>query len=249
MRFYLIIFSLLFSVSIVAQDNMRAANELYEEKRYDEAIAAYESMLNTGVESAALYYNLGNAYFRMNDIPRAILNYERSLLLNPKNEDAKFNLELSRTKIVDKIDAIDTFFLRSWINGLSGLMKSNSWATLSIITFLLFIIGLFGYVFGRYKIVKKIAFFAACFLFLVSLSSFFFAKMQKEKYQNREFAIVMDATVTVKSSPDESGTDLFLIHEGTKVKIRKVFENQEWFEIQLEDGNTGWVRVTTVERI
>ena len=249
MRFYLIILSLLFSVTIVAQDNMRAANELYEEKRYDEAIAAYESMLNTGVESAALYYNLGNAYFRMNDIAHAILNYERSLLLNPNNEDAKFNLELSQTKIVDKIDAVDTFFLRSWINGLSGLMKSNSWATLSIITFLLFIIGLFGYVFGRYKIVKKIAFFAACFLFLISLSSFFFAKMQKEKYMNREFAIVMDATVTVKSSPDESGTDLFLIHEGTKVKIRKVFENQEWLEIQLEDGNTGWIRVTTIERI
>lgn len=249
MKFYLIIFSLLFSVTLVAQSDLKTANELFEEKRYDEAIEAYESILSTGVESTALYYNLGNAYFRMNDIPRAILNYERSLLLNPNNEDAVHNLEFSRTKIIDKIDAVDTFFLRAWINGLSGLMKSNSWAIWSVITFILCIIALFGYVFGRYKILKKIAFFSACFLLLVSLSSFFFAKMQKDKYENREFAIVMDATVTVKSSPDESGTDLFLIHAGTKVKIRKIFENQQWFEIQLADGNTGWVRVTTVERI
>ena len=249
MKFYLaFIFSFLFSVTLVAQD-FKTANELYMAENYDEAIAAYESILNTGVESAALYYNLGNAYFRMNDIPRAILNYERSLLLNPNNEDAVHNLEFSRTKIIDKIDAVDTFFLRAWINSLSGLMKSNSWAIWSVITFILCVIALFGYVFGRYKLLKKIAFFSACFLFVISLSSFFFAKMQKDKYENREFAIVMDATVTVKSSPDESGTDLFLIHAGTKVKIRKVFENQQWLEIQLADGNTGWVRVTTVERI
>ena len=249
MKFYLVIFSLLFSVTLVAQSDLKTANELYQAERYDEVIAEYESILSTGAESASLYYNLGNAYFRMNDIPRAILNYERSLLLNPNDEDVLHNLEFSRTKIIDKIEEVDTFFLRSWINSLSGMMKSDSWAVLSIITFLLCMVALFGYVFGRYKILKKIAFFAACFLLVISLSSFFFAKMQKDKYTNREFAIVLDATVTVKSSPDESGTDLFLIHEGTKVRIRKTFENHEWLEIQLTDGNAGWVRATTIERI
>jgi len=250
MKLYLsLIFSLLFSVTIVAEDNMRAANELFVAGKYDEAIAAYEAILSTGVESAALYYNLGNAYFRVNDIAHAILNYERSLLLDPKNEDAKFNLELSRTRIVDRIDTIEVFFLRAWINALANLMKSDSWAIWSVVTFILCIVALFGYVFGRYRIVKKITFFSACFLFLISLSSFFFAKAQKDRYMNREYAIVMDATVTVKSTPDESGTDLFLIHAGTKVNIRRVFENQEWFEIRLKDGNTGWVRATAIERI
>ncbi len=245
----LFIFSFLFAIGVCAQNSMKAANDLYAAEKYEEAAAMYQSLLNTGQESSALYYNLGNAYYKTNEIAPAILNYERASLLRPNNEDIQFNLELCRSKIVDKIDVVDIFFLRSWTNNLAELMSSNSWATLSIATFLVFIVALFSYIFGRYNMLKKTAFFVGCIALLISVSSFFMSSMQKNKYVDHPYAIVMDDSVTVKSSPDESGTDLFLVHEGTKVKVRKVFENQLWVEIQLEDGNAGWVKTTTIERI
>ncbi len=245
----LFIFTFLFAAGIYAQNSMQAANELYTAEKYEEAAAMYQALLDSGQESAALYYNLGNTYYKMNEIAQAILNYERAQLLSPNNEDIQFNLDLSRSRIVDQIEPVAIFFLRSWINGLAESMSSNAWATLSIITFLLFIVALFAYIFGRYSMLKKIAFFTGCITLLVSLSSFLFSNTQKSKYVAHEYAIVMDDSVTVKSSPNESGTDLFLIHEGTKVRIRKVFDDRQWIEIQLADGNAGWVKLSTIERI
>ena len=246
----LITYLLLLTFGLSAQNNkFEEANKLFEEKEYAEAINLYESILNSGEESAALYYNLGNAYFRIGEKARAILNYERSLLLEPNNEDAKFNLEFTRTQIVDQIDALDTFFLKSWINDLSEWMSSNSWAMLSIAAFLMFIAISFLYVFGKSRSVKKAAFSVGVLLFCISLSSFFLAKYQKDKYVNNQYAIILDSTLTVKGSPDESGTDLFPLHEGTKVRIKSIFGSKEWVEIQLEDGNTGWVKAHSIEKI
>lgn len=245
----LIILSILFSLSLLAQNDMKTANKLYSSEKYQEAIDMYEKILKNGEESAALYYNLGNAYYKMNEIAPAILNYERSLLRDPSNENAKFNLELSRSKVVDKIDKVDTFFLKSFINSTAESMSSNSWAWLSIITFIIFIVCVFLYVFARYRILKKTAFYAGCFIFIISVFSFSFAKMQKDKITDKNYAIIFEDTVTVKGSPDESGTDLFLLHEGTKVKIRTVFENKEWYEIEIEDGNTGWLKSDAIEKI
>jgi tetratricopeptide (TPR) repeat protein len=245
-KYIIIITTFLLSFVAFAQQSIQDANKLYDEGKYEEAISTYENILASGKESAALYYNLGNAYYRVHELAPAILNYERSLLLNPNDEDVLYNLEFARSQTVDKIDTIDVFFLKSWINSLAELMSSNEWAVLCIITFILFLISALGYVFGRYRALKKTAFFVGCLLLIISLSSFFLARKQKEKYVAREYAIVFDSSVTIKSTPHETGTDLFELHEGTKVKIRRVFENPEWIEIQLEDGNTGWLKNTSI---
>jgi tetratricopeptide (TPR) repeat protein len=245
----LLICSLFFSLAISAQSKMIEANKLYNKEQYKEAAALYEEALNKDGESASLYYNLGNTYYKLNKIAPAILNYERVLLLDPSNENASFNLELCHLRVVDKINSVDHFFLKRWIDSLANFMSSDSWARFSVITFLIFIVSLFAYVFGRYRLMRKTAFFFGCFIFIVSLSSFGFAKMQKNKLTSHDHAIIFDDSVTVKGSPDESGTDLFLLHEGTKVKIKSTFGNNDWTEIQLEDGNTGWVKSKTIEVI
>ena len=245
----LIIFSAIFAFSLSAQNKMAEANALYSSQNYDEAIALYKEMLNAGNESAALYYNLGNAYYKLNEIAPAILNYERALLLKPNDKNTLNNLELARSRTVDKIDVVDMFFLKTWLMSLVNLLSSNAWAWFSIITFLLFIVSVFFYFFGRYRLIRKIAFAKAAVLLVLSLSSFFFAKMQKDTILAHEYAIIFDETLTAKSSPDVSGTDLFILHSGTKVKIKTEFGNGLWYEIQLEDGNTGWVKAESVERI
>jgi len=249
MKKILIIFSAIFAFSLSAQNKMAEANALYSSENYEEAIALYKEMLSLGNESAALYYNLGNAYYKINEIAPAILNYERALLLKPNDENIIANLELARSRTVDNIDTVDTFFLKIWISGLVNLLSSNAWAVFSIITFVLFIVCVFFYFFGRYRLVRKIAFAKACVLLLLSLSSFFFAKMQRDKILKHEYAIVFDDTLTVKGSPDVSGTDLFVLHSGTKVKVKSEFGGGLWYEIQLENGDTGWVKAESVERI
>ena len=249
MKKILIIFSAFFAFSLSAQNKMAEANALYSSENYEEAIALYKEMLSSGNESAALYYNLGNAYYKINEIAPAILNYERALLLSPNDENTLANLELARSRTVDKIDTVDAFFLKTWISGLANLLNSNTWAIFSIVTFLLFIVCILFYFFSRYGFFRKIAFAKACVLLVLSLSFFFFAKMQKDKILKHEYAIIFDDALTVKGSPDASGTDLFVLHSGTKVKIKTVFGNSLWYEIQLEDGNTGWVKAESVERI
>ncbi|MDR0872301.1 MAG: tetratricopeptide repeat protein [Prevotellaceae bacterium] len=245
----LILFSVILVFSVSAQNKMVEANALYLAEKYEEAAAAYTEILQSGKESATLYYNLGNACYKQNKIAPAILNYERALRLKPNDENTRHNLELARARTVDNIETLNPFFLKIWITNVSNLLSSNAWAVMSIVAFILFITAAFFYFFGRYRLVRKIAFGKACILLLLSISSFCFAKMQKDNIERRDYAIVFSENVTAKGSPDESGTNLFVLHAGTKLRIKSAFGNGLWLEIQLEDGNTGWVKATTVEII
>ena len=219
--------------------DIKAAEMAYTAEQYDKAIELYESVLRSYGDSYELYYNLGNSYYKESDIANAILNYERALLIKPGDSDIRFNLELAKQQTVDKIEPLKDFFLKEWIRSVQNLISVDSWATIGIACFVLFICCLVLFFFSKWMRLKKIGFYFGILLFIVVIFANVFAYNQKNELLNRNGAIVFAPTVTVKSSPDNSGTDLFVLHEGTKVFIRSSVG--DWNEIVLEDGNVGWI--------
>ena len=229
------------------QESLTKANEAYAQEDYIKAIELYEQTAREHGVSSDLYYNLGNAYYKHNEFAKAILNYERALLLNPGNEDARFNLDMANTHIVDKIDPVGRFFLSVWIDTMRSYLSSNTWAVIGIIAFFLFIGGCYLYLFTRSVPLKKIGFFGGIVVLLIAIMANCFAWGLNEKKEIRNEAIVFDATVSVKSSPAESGTELVVLNEGTKVGgLSKV---GEWSEVKISDGNRCWRPSAAIEII
>ena len=206
----------------------------YMRNDYASAIQIYENLLKQG-EAAEVYYNLGNSYYKADDIAKAILNYERALLLQPGNADIRANLEIAQSKTIDKVVPVPEIFFVSW-------------AKCGVVFFILLLISSYLFFFSKQIIWKKTGFIAGIvFLIFVVLSNVF-ASQQKSELTNRNSAIVLSPSVTVRSTPSESGTSLFILHEGHKVEI-KDNSMREWKEIRLEDGKVGWVPSATIEVI
>jgi len=219
---------------------MEKANDLFVEGKYQDAVTIYEDILNSGYESSDLYYNLGNAYYKQNVISHSILNYEKALLLAPNDDDIYYNLELCNRLVVDKIETLPVFFVTGWIQNLRNLFSSNLWAIISIVTFGLALSFISFYLYSKGISFKKVSFWLGFILVILSSISFIFSNQQKNSIISGKTAIVMSPSVTIKSSPDASGTDLFVIHEGTKVSIDDNIS--DWCEIKLSDGSKGWIK-------
>lgn len=234
--------------TIATQATKAEADSAYIGNDFAAAVELYESILKNEGESPDIYYNLGNSYYKMNNIAKAVLNYERALLMNPGNGDIRFNLELARSKTVDKVTPSSEMFFVSWTQSLMNTMSEKAWARTGIIMFILTILTLSLFIFGKRVILKKIGFIAAICFFLITILANVFASEQKTELVNHDNAIIMVPSVTVKSTPNQSGTDLFILHEGRKVMI-KDNTMKEWKEIKLEDGNVGWVPTSVIEII
>lgn len=239
----------LLSVSSFAAESskMKQANEAYKAEKYALADSLYTEVMNKEGVSSALYYNLGNAKYKQGEIAYAILYYEKALKISPDNEDAKYNLELAKSQTVDKIEAMEKFVLSEWNQSIQNGTSSNGWAKWSIFAFILTLILIGLYIFSTKVLMKKIAFFSAIVTLVFSIIAFGYAKAQNNAMTKDESAIIISPTITGKSTPDESGKDLFVLHEGTKVRIKSKIG--DWVEIQMEDGNTGWVSSKKVEII
>jgi len=226
---------------------LEQANALYTNGKYKEAIVSYEQILQTGQESAQVHYNLGNAYFKTNQLNQAILNYERGRLLAPGDEDIQYNLSIANELITDRIEALPEFFLKTWFKSIKVILPTNSWALMSLLSFA--IAGVFAILFIalRKRGWRKLSLIIAIAGILISALSLLFAAQQGHQLSNRNTCIVFAPTVTVKSSPDDSGTNLFVLHEGVKLTITDRLS--EWFEIKLADGNVGWIPIEAVEVI
>ena len=219
----------------------------YIKNDYKSAIQIYEALLEKG-EAAEVYYNLGNCYYKTNDIAKSILNYERALLLDPGNTDIRVNLEMARAKTVDKITPIPDIFFVAWIKSLITCLSVDAWAKCGILFFILFLVAVALFFFSKQASLKKGGFIGGIvFLILVVLSNVF-ASQQKAVLVNRNAAIVLVPSVTVRSTTSESGTSLFILHEGSKVEL-KDNSMREWKEIRLEDGKVGWVPTSSIEVI
>jgi len=223
------------------------ANEKYQEGKYEEAIELYQAVISAGYESSILYYNLGNACFRSNKLGISRLYYEKALKLEPYNEDAKGNLAFLENLLVDKFNDMPVFFLRKWTDSLVRLMNSDKWAMISMITFILAFCSFAIYLLLRQILIRKTGFYSGIVFLLISLLSFLFSWQQRKHEVIPESAVVIDYLVNVKSTPRETGTDLFVLHEGTKVWLEDMAA--DWREIRLSDGRKGWLPSSTIEAI
>jgi tetratricopeptide (TPR) repeat protein len=222
-------------------------NQQYVDGNFEQSIKTYESVLDSGYEAPELYFNLGNAYFKSHKLTPAILNYERAILLAPHDDDIAYNLDLARSYVLDKIDLLPQLFLKDWHMKVVRLFHSDIWAYISIFFFILSLFLFSLYLFKQGYRIKRVAFWIGLLCLFISISSFIFSYHHKQLISNHNKAIIFTPAVTVKSSPDNSGTDLFVIHEGTKVTIEDTLGL--WAEIRLEDGNKGWLFRSDIEKI
>ncbi len=225
----------------------RRAEEAYSAGNFEEAITAYENIAEAGQESSSLYYNIGNAYFRKGVIGKAILNYERALKLNPSDNDIKHNLKLSESMTIDKIDAVPGFILTDWVGSLRNSLSSDMWAVLSLIFLLAGLVLLFLYSFARKSSSRRLFFVAGIVVFLAVLGAWMFSVSLAKKAESKEYAVIVENIGSVKSSPAAGGNSLFVLHEGTKVKILEVVQN--WYKIEIADGRQGWIKGSDIEII
>jgi tetratricopeptide (TPR) repeat protein len=239
---------LLFATTLFAQsDLLQKANEHYAKDEFKQAIDVYNQLLMTNLESPEVYFNLANSYYKTKQYTQAILNYERAKLLSPDDEDINFNLQVANQHVVDSIQELPGIFIVRWWESLVNSQTTDTWAVISIIGFLLFLILAGLYFFARSGEIRRAAFWTASILIVLSIFSWSFAAKQKSRLVNHNYAIVMQPSVTVKSSPSEKGTNLFVIHEGLKVRVTDKLG--DWLEVRLADGNKGWLLTESIERI
>ena len=223
------------------------ADSAYARGHYQQAIKDYETLLKQGA-AAELYYNLGNAYYRSENITKAVLNYERALLLSPGDRDIRFNLQIANSKTIDKIVPESEMFFFTWYRSLVNLMSVDGWARMSLISLTLVIVLLLIYLFSDRLWLRKTGFFGGIILLVVFLFSNLFAWQQKQNLMYRKGAIITASSVIVKSTPAQNGTDLFVLHEGTKVVITDG-SMKGWKEIRIADGKEGWIETKKMEEI
>lgn len=248
-RFINTILAFLIATAAFAQsdDLLQKGNEAYMKGDYKTAIDDYTQILKTNMESPEVYYNLGNAYYKTGQYPQAILNYERAKLLKPNDPDIDFNLQVADQHVVDSIQELPTLFIIRWWNSLINSKSTDTWAVYSIIAFVLFLVMMGFYFFSHTGEIRRVTFWAGVLFLVLSIFTWSFAAKQKNRLLSHNYAIVMQPTVTVKSSPTDKGTNLFVVHEGLKIKITDKLG--DWFEIMLSDGNKGWLPAETIERI
>ena len=240
--FFILTFVICHLSFVFAQSEFDAANAAYAEGRYEQAATIYQSLIDEQPD-ATLYYNLGNARFKQGELAQAILNYERALRLQPNHKDAQYNLAFAQSRITDNIVEQD-FFLSAWARTVRNSLNEQTWLIGSICLFILALAGLLLFLLGREAWLRKTAFHVAWIALLFSLIAGLNAASLHKRDTLRNEAIITQGVVNGKSSPDRSGTDLFTLHEGTKVTIRETLG--EWCNIRV--GNyEGWVRAAFLQ--
>lgn len=250
-KWILILPVLLLTLWLSAQNQAAAdiqqAENSYREGKYAQAAEEYNKVLLRGFESSDLYYNLGNCFYKLGDNTKAILNYERALLLKPGDSDTRYNLKIAQKAIVDKIEVLPELFLLRWYKAMTSVFSADQWAYASITLFILFLAMVALFFYSSSVWAKKTGFFGGCCVLLFTVFSILFAVKQNEKVKNRDYAILVTPSVTVKGAPDTSGTSLFVVHEGLKVQVIGMVG--DWYNIRLADGNEGWIQKSDLEKI
>ena len=225
-----------------------AANQAYADGRWNDAIDNYEMISGASLESAALWCNLGDAYYRINNVSKAILCYERAIKVDPSYEDARFNLDFLNAMIQDRIDPVPELILKTWMRKVSNMLDSNAWAVCFLVLLALTLAMVLVFLLAPGVAGRRVGFFTAVAALLLAIAALSFSLWQKNEYMKTDSAIVMRPVSSVKSSPSyESAKDLFVLHEGTKVRI--IDSVGSWNNIELADGRQGWIPSSDIEKI
>jgi tetratricopeptide (TPR) repeat protein len=246
----LAIMLVLFSSPSEANDpayDFQKANELYQKQNYDSAAKIYEHLVGEGYSSAAVYYNLANCYYKLNNVSHAILNYERALKLNPDDDDILFNLKVAQLKVIDKIETVPEIFYVRWIKKISSLLTTDNWSWMVISCCWIIFVFAAIYVLSSTIIVKRIGFLMAVIFLFITIGVFLLSRESYSIQVLQKRAVVMSMSSYVKSSPGENNTDLFVLHEGTRMDILDSYDN--WVKIRIANGSIGWVKSADIEQI
>lgn len=232
---------ILFCLPLMGQNQQvfEMANTAYNQGNYQEAVDNYEKILESGETSATLYYNLGNSYYKLNNVASSIYYYEKALQLDPGNEDVLNNLSFAQNMAMDDIKEIPKTGVSRFMNSFLSVLSFNGWAWMAVLTAFLFAISFLVYYFSAATKYKRLFFTFAISFFVISLFSLGIAFQQYQLIQNSEFAIVFAEEAPVRSEPNVRGDELFLLHEGTKIEIKETF--QDWIKLELANGAEGWI--------
>lgn len=223
------------------------ANTAYNAGNYAQAEECYTRIVEQGLHSAALYYNLANAHFKQDELGKAMLYYNRALRLRPNDEDIRHNLEYAEQSTKDSIEEIPEFFLKTWIKSLRGALSCTAWSILSLIMLVAALVCGLLYLLAQRLSLRKIGFYLMTVTALLFVVTTAFAWSERNMLVERSEAIIMNSAVSIKSSPDRSATELFVLHEGTKVTIGETIDG--WAEVRIADGRKGWIEQERIERI
>lgn len=225
-----------------------AAAEAYAAGEWQQALDLYQSLEAEGYHTAALDYNIANCYYKMGSyLGAAILHYERALKQDPRFEDAVFNLAMARQQTLDRIEEIPEFVLIKVLRTVRESFAADTWARSSLVFFAMAVVCLLGLRYGRTLRLRKTSFALSLVLFLLAVSTACLGFAAKKAALREDQAIVQATVSSVKSSPSESGNNLFVLHEGTKVGVLESLG--KWVRIELADGRQGWILANDAEII
>lgn len=238
---------LLLTQVFFAQDGFEKGNEHYKNRKYEEAVQAYKSVLDAGKESAELYFNLGNSYYKLNKVAPTIYYYEKALVLNPNDKEVLNNLEFAKKRTIDEIKEVPKVGFNKLLRDFTAIYNYNTWAWISVAFSVLFLGFFVGYYFSQIALNKRIFFFSMFVLLSLLLVSVAAAIFEKSHFDNEKPAIVFAEVAEVKSEPQNAGTAIFVLHEGTKVFVQEKLEN--WKKVQLTDGTEGWIDANAIKEV
>jgi len=223
------------------------ANIAYQKLDYETSIRKYEELIKNKQASPEVYFNLGNSYFKAGNFAKAILNYERAKKYEPDDEDVNFNLKIASLKVVDKIESVPEIFYKRWINSLSTILPADTFSILLIAMIWLLFASAALYVAGHTVAIRKISFVSILFFLILTVATGILASRSHQISNVDKQGIIMTSSVYIKSSPDEKGNDLFILHEGTKVEVLDNLNN--WKKIRIANGGIGWMKTEEMEII
>lgn len=235
---------LLLSTLVNANDLLLNAEKAYETKNYRKAIESYEQLIKEGYTSSELYYNLGNAYYRNNELGKAIYNYECAKKIDPNDVDIKNNLTIAYSKTIDKIEVKENFFVSAVKTNVLSSFNTSTWAWFTIALSALVFVFLYLFFAGPSTFVKRASFFITIVLIVVFFVVYFLGKSAVNAKTENNFAVITTPQVKIFTEPSATSTSKFNLHEGTRVKIIEL--NADWVLIKLENGNEGWLKLTEV---
>jgi len=238
---------LLFTQVFWAQNAFQEGNKFYQEEKFEDAVNSYESILKSKKESVELYYNLGNAYYKLNKVAPAIYNYEKALLLNPNDVASKNNLRFAQNMTIDEIKPVIEVGFRKTVDDFTLKYTDDEWAKISIGISFVFLLFFIAYYFSENTILKRVFFVGLCLALIALIATVSLAIKSKNLTEANRPAIVFAEITSVKLEPKNSAKDVFTLHEGTKVNVLEDHDN--WKKIQLADERTGWISKDAIKEL